>query len=61
MEKILLLYAWNEYGEGAYLTPTAEEGPSYLDAVKDGLDSPGKPSPEFQKSRIQEPSGNTLP
>ena len=39
-EKILLLYAWNEYGEGGYLTPTEADGDAYLEAVKRGLHSP---------------------
>ena len=36
-EQMLLLYAWNENGEGAYLTPTKEEGDVWLQAVKRGL------------------------
>jgi hypothetical protein len=32
-EKLVLLYAWNENGEGGYLTPTMAEGSAYLDAV----------------------------
>ena len=32
-EKLILLYAWNENGEGGYLTPTKAEGSVYLDAV----------------------------
>jgi hypothetical protein len=32
-ERIALLYAWNEYGEGAYLTPT-KSGPNPLTGVK---------------------------
>lgn len=36
-ERIALLYAWNEYGEGAWLTPsrTAKDNP--LDGIKKGL------------------------
>ena len=36
-EKIALLYAWNEYGEGARLTPsiTAKDNP--LNGIKKGL------------------------
>ncbi len=36
-EKLLLIYAWNEYGEGGYLTPTARDGYSYLKAAQRGL------------------------
>jgi hypothetical protein len=32
-QRLLLLYAWNENGEGGYLTPTAAEGTEYLKAV----------------------------
>jgi len=28
-----MLYAWNENGEGGYLTPTRAEGTAYLDAI----------------------------
>jgi hypothetical protein len=30
----MLLYAWNENGEGGYLTPTAVDGTEYLEAVE---------------------------
>jgi hypothetical protein len=30
----LLLYAWNENGEGGYLTPTEADGTKYLKAVE---------------------------
>ena len=33
-ERLLLIYAWNENGEGGYLTPTATDGTSYLEAVQ---------------------------
>jgi hypothetical protein len=39
-EKLLLMYAWNEYGEGGYITPTKQDGSTYLEAVKRGLNSP---------------------
>ena len=32
-QRLLLLYAWNENGEGGYLTPTAADGTEYLEAV----------------------------
>lgn len=38
-EKLALLYAWNEYGEGAYLTPTKSDSNSLLRAVKMALDA----------------------
>ncbi len=37
-EKLILFYAWNENGEGGYLTPTKAEGTAYLDAVKAALE-----------------------
>ena len=33
-QRLLLLYAWNENGEGGYLTPTQAEGTEYLKAVE---------------------------
>ena len=33
-QRLLLLYAWNENGEGGYLTPTAKDGTEYLQAVQ---------------------------
>ena len=33
-EKIVMLYAWNEMGEGGYLMPTKGDPGLYLDAVK---------------------------
>jgi hypothetical protein len=36
-ERILLLYAWNEHGEGGYLTPTKGLGDAYLRAVEKTL------------------------
>jgi hypothetical protein len=37
-DKIGLLYAWNEYGEGAYLTPT-KNGDSFSSGILEALDS----------------------
>ena len=37
MEKIGLLYAWNEYGEGAWLTPSKKDHQNLLKGVKDAL------------------------
>ncbi len=33
-QRLLLIYAWNENGEGGYLTPTAADGTEYLKAVQ---------------------------
>ena len=33
-ERLVLVYAWNENGEGGYLTPTKAEGDVYLKAVE---------------------------
>ena len=33
-QRLLLIYAWNENGEGGYLTPTAKDGTEYLKAVE---------------------------
>lgn len=34
-DRLVLLYAWNENGEGGYITPTKTEGDSMLRAIKD--------------------------
>jgi hypothetical protein len=39
-QRLLLLYAWNENGEGGYLTPTVAEGTEYLKAVQRAICSP---------------------
>lgn len=36
-QRLILLYAWNENGEGGYLTPTKGDGESYLQAVPAAL------------------------
>lgn len=36
-ERLLVIYAWNENGEGGYLTPTKAEGTAWLQAVKKAL------------------------
>ncbi|MCL5271515.1 MAG: glycoside hydrolase family 99-like domain-containing protein [bacterium] len=36
-QRLLMLYAWNENGEGGYLTPTDADGCAYLEAVKRAL------------------------
>jgi hypothetical protein len=48
-ERLLLLYAWNENGEGGYLTPTEAEGDSYLKAVQRAVRSQASPSKESAK------------
>ncbi len=37
-EKIALIYAWNENGEGAYLTPTKQDGNKKLKSLKRAID-----------------------
>lgn len=44
-EKLLFMYAWNEYGEGGYLTPTQRDGYKYLEAVQEGLRTPSRSGP----------------
>jgi hypothetical protein len=36
-EKLLLIYAWNELGEGGYICPTKSVGDAYLKAVRSAL------------------------
>lgn len=36
-EQIAMIYAWNEYGEGAYLTPSVSYKNGLLEAVKEAL------------------------
>ena len=36
-ERIVLIYAWNEYGEGGYVAPTIGNGTRYLEAIRDSL------------------------
>ncbi|MEM2905586.1 MAG: glycoside hydrolase family 99-like domain-containing protein [Candidatus Bathyarchaeia archaeon] len=39
-ELLILLYAWNENGEGGYLTPTRCHGDTYLKAIANVLRRP---------------------
>jgi hypothetical protein len=39
-QRLLLLYAWNEIGEGGYLTPTKKDGMAYLKAVQHAVCMP---------------------
>jgi hypothetical protein len=34
MPKILMIEAWNEFGEGSYIEPTKKWGFSYLETIK---------------------------
>jgi hypothetical protein len=36
-ERIILLYAWNEYGEGAWLTPSTNDTLNLLNGIKQAL------------------------
>lgn len=39
LNNLLIIYAWNEYGEGAWLTPTKSEGTARLDAIEKVINS----------------------
>lgn len=39
-QKILLIYAWNEYGEGGYIAPTQGEGVRKLKGIKEVFSPP---------------------
>lgn len=39
-QKILLIYAWNEYGEGGYIAPTQGEGVRKLEGIKEVFSLP---------------------
>ncbi|EAQ47941.1 hypothetical protein MED217_13656 [Leeuwenhoekiella blandensis MED217] len=41
-KKLIMLYAWNEYAEGAWLTPSEVLGTTLLDGLKEGLNTPIK-------------------
>jgi hypothetical protein len=38
-ERVAMIYAWNEYGEGAWLTPSTTFKNSLLKSLKDGLEN----------------------
>ena len=44
-QRLLLIYAWNENGEGGYLTPTAKDGTEYLKAVQRAISKSPSPKP----------------
>ena len=37
-EPLAMIYAWNENGEGGYMTPTKHKGTMILEAVKKAID-----------------------
>lgn len=39
LNNLLIIYSWNEYGEGAWLTPTKSEGTARLDAIEKVINS----------------------
>ncbi len=39
-KRVLMLGAWNAYGSGGFLTPTASRGDAYLDAVRRAVATP---------------------
>lgn len=39
----VIIYAWNEFNEGGWLTPTLKEGAARLDALRHVLESKSKP------------------
>ena len=39
-QRLLLVYAWNENGEGGYLTPTKADGSEYLKAMQRAICAP---------------------
>ncbi len=41
-ERLIMLYAWNENGEGGYLTPTKSDGAKLLEAVERGIRPPAE-------------------
>ena len=49
-ERIVLLYAWNEFGEGGYLAPTKNDPDgAYLKAVKRVVQRTGKGNPKAKR------------
>ncbi len=59
----VILYAWNEFTEGGWLTPTYSEGNSRLDAIAKVLRADGASPPEAgtQPRRQQRPATGTQP
>ncbi|MGE5607783.1 MAG: glycoside hydrolase family 99-like domain-containing protein, partial [Bacillota bacterium] len=41
-ERLVVLYAWNENGEGGYLTPTKGDGDAYLKAAGEAIRGQGR-------------------
>jgi hypothetical protein len=42
-ERVVVLYAWNELGEGGFIAPTKAQGTAYLDAIKKAIQTPPAP------------------
>lgn len=42
LQNMLIIYAWNENGEGAWLTPTNAEGTERLDKIRDVIENKTK-------------------
>jgi hypothetical protein len=42
-ERIVLIYAWNEIGEGGALIPNRTDGYAYTNAVRRVFGAPGQP------------------
>ena len=37
-KRILFVFAWNEWGEGAYMEPDIKYGHAYINALREALD-----------------------
>jgi len=50
-ERLVMIYAWNEFGEGGYITPTVGDPTGlYLDAIKSVVSPPPPPPTDFDLS-----------
>ncbi len=50
-QKVLLIYAWNEFGEGGIVAPTQGDGTMKLDILKEVFAPPTAKSPDFPSSQ----------